>query len=273
MVKRLLGGRKVGHLGTLDPFATGLLPLCVGQGTKCAPYLNVADKRYKGVVRLGVCTDTLDVTGEVVATAQPPAATDLDLAALAGPFVGKGEQVPPAFSAIKRGGTPMYELARKGEAPELEPRPVEIYSLALSVHDESGLALDLHCSKGTYVRSLARDIGGRLGCGAVLESLVRTGFGAFRLEDAPSLDALEGEEGRRRALAALITPLDSLPHLRLLEIDAAGAVALRGGQQQALGRLGLPEADEEVVRIASEGRLVAVARAAGRLWKLDRVFT
>ena len=125
-IKRALGSPKVGHLGTLDPFASGLLPLCIGEGTKIAPYLNVADKAYEGVVRLGISTDTLDCTGNVTATAPAPDVDDARLDAIARELRGRTTQVPPVFSALKRGGTRMYELARRGEAPELEARPVAI---------------------------------------------------------------------------------------------------------------------------------------------------
>jgi tRNA pseudouridine55 synthase len=268
-VKRVLGGPKVGHLGTLDPFASGLLPLCIGEGTKIAPYLNVADKRYVGVVRLGIRTDTLDCTGQVIATAAVPALVAADVEPLVHDFVGPITQVPPAFSALKRGGTRMYELARKGEAPELEPRPVVIHELSIALVDAERLRVRLRCSKGTYVRALARDIGERLGCGAMLESLERTGFGPFDLSDALDIDTLTPE----RAAAARIGLEEAVEHLRTLRVDAATAARLRSGQQAVLGVLGAPLCPAERARVlARDGNLVAVVAEDGGRWKLERVF-
>jgi len=270
--KRALGGPKIGHLGTLDPLASGLLPLCVGQGTKVAPYLNVADKAYRGVVRLGVVTDTLDVTGEVLSEAVAPDPATLDLAALAEAFTGAIEQVPPAFSAIKRGGVRMYELARRGEAPALEPRAVVIRRLHLCRLGPDRLAIELDCSKGTYVRSLARDLGERIGCGATLEELVRTRFGPFDLGAALALADLE-TGGPDRARSALV-PIDAaLAHLRPIDVDRVTAIRLRDGQQQVLERLDRPKGSGEKARVrAPETGLVAVVVEAGGRWRLDRVF-
>jgi tRNA pseudouridine55 synthase len=272
VAKRALGGPKVGHLGTLDPLASGLLPLCIGQGTKVAPYLNVADKAYRGVIRLGIVTDTLDVTGEIVSTADAPDPAALDLAALGAAFTGPLEQVPPAFSAIKRGGVRMYELARRGEAPVLEPRAVVIHRLVLHALGADRLAIELDCSKGTYVRSLARDLGERIGCGATLEELVRTRFGPFDLEAAVSLADLE-HGGVAQGRSAVL-PLDvALAHLRAIDVDLATASRLRDGQQHALEELDRPAGAGEKARVrAPETGLVAVVVESGGRWRLDRVF-
>jgi tRNA pseudouridine55 synthase len=269
--KRALGGTKVGHLGTLDPFASGLLPLCIGEGTKVAQYLNLADKAYRGVIRLGVETDTLDRTGETVSEAPVPDLRALDLEALAARFSGCLEQIPPAFSAIKRDGVRMYKLAREGKAPELEPRRVVVHDLELTVLDANRLALVAACSKGTYIRSLARDIGRDIGCGGILEELVRTGFGRFRLEDAVALDAVEsGDEGIR---TAILSVSEALSELRPLEPDAVVSIGLRAGQQRWLAELDPPADREALARVVDDlGRLVAVVRADGGRWTLDRVF-
>jgi tRNA pseudouridine55 synthase len=271
--KRALGGVKVGHLGTLDPFASGLLPLCVGEGTKLAPYINEADKRYRGVIRLGAATDTLDQTGQVVAEAPLPDVTDEKLARVVAGFRGEIQQIPPMFSAIKKGGVPMYRLARDGVATELEPRPIVIHSLQLTPIDGARLGLEVHCSKGTYIRSLARDIGAALGTVALLESLVRTAFGGFRLEAALALETL-----RQRGLAALEPPwwipgAEAVAHLQTVIADVTEARALRTGQQWVLASFPPPTDADAVARVLdADRRLVAVLAGKAGLWRIDRVF-
>ena len=268
-VKRAVGAGKVGHLGTLDPFASGLLPLCLDEGTKAAPYLNTADKGYTGVVRLGVTTDTLDVTGTELGSSPVPALIDAEIQRLAHEFTGEISQVPPAFSAIKRGGKRMYELARKGAAPELEPRAVVIHELRIERIDAERLRLTLRCSKGTYVRSLARDVGARLGCGGVLESLVRTDFGPFTLEQAVALADLDAES----AASHLVSVEQALAHLRRFSVDREAAAGLRAGKQKALSALGRALAAGERASILDpDGRIIAVAADCDGTWQLERVF-
>ena len=272
-VKRALGGPKIGHLGTLDPFASGLLPLCVGEGTKAAAYLNQADKSYRGVIRLGVTTDTLDRTGTVLTTNAPPDLASIDLEELAQRFAGTMDQVPPAYSAIKRDGVRMYERARRGETPAIEARPVTIYSLSLTALLPDRLRIELACSKGTYVRSLARDIGQALGCGAILEELVRTSFGDFTLSAALSLEDLTAPAGRAVARRALVGPAEALARLPAVAADEATAQSLRRGRQQSLAHLALPAGAGRHFRVLAPDRsLVAVVVDAGAGWRLDRVF-
>jgi tRNA pseudouridine55 synthase len=275
VAKRSLGGVKVGHLGTLDPFASGLLPLCIGEGTKLAPYLNEADKGYRGLLRLGISTDTLDPTGRVVAEAPVPALDQRALEMLAGELVGEILQVPPVYSAIKRDGVPMYRLAREGRAPEMEPRRVTIYSLTLELKAPDRVALEVRCSKGTYVRAIARDLGARLGCGAILEKLVRTAFGRFGLPEAVTLDTLRREGAGVRGTPAFLDVAEAVRHLPSLRADAAVAKALRAGQQRVLGELGAPEDASDAARVLDPaGRLVAILTAdRGRgQWNIGRVF-
>lgn len=273
VAKRALGGVKVGHLGTLDPFASGLLPLCVGEGTKLAPYINEADKQYRGIVRLGVATDTLDRTGEVVSEATIPEISEADCDRVAGGLLGQIKQVPPMFSAIKKAGVPMYRLARQGIAQQLEPRDVVIHSLSLTRVDRERLAIEVHCSKGTYVRALARDVGAALGTVALLETLVRTAFGDFPLAQASALEAL-----RQRGLEALAPPAwiagaEAVKHLQTLTADAPAVRALRAGQQRVLATFAPPGTAMAVARVLDpERRLVAVLCEKGGDWRLDRVF-
>jgi len=273
IAKRSLGGVKVGHLGTLDPFASGLLPLCIGEGTKLAPYLNEADKCYKGVLRLGISTDTLDPTGRVIAEAPVPVLQGGDLEELARELVGEILQVPPAYSAIKRDGVPMYRLAREGRAPEIEPRRVTIHALALVLQAPDRIALDVHCSKGTYVRAIARDLGARLGCGAILERLVRTAFGRFGLAEAVALDTLRRDGATIAQTPAFLEVAEAVRHLPALRANAVVAKALRSGQQRALGELGPPEDASPAARVLDPtGRLVAILTADRGQWNIGRVF-
>ena len=270
-VRRVLGGVKAGHTGTLDPFATGLLPLALGEGTKLATYLTASDKAYEGVIALGTCTDTHDRTGAVTATAAVPPLDDARLDEVAADFRGSIAQVPPVHSALKRGGRPMYELARRGEAPELDPRPAMVHRLQLRLIAPDRVAVEVECSKGFYVRSLARDLGEALGCGAMLESLRRTRVGRFGLDDALPLEVLEGQGGEAEADRRLLSLEDALGHLRAVEVSAADAEDLRLGRQGPLLRIP-PGQPGEHIRVTGPAGLVAVAACECRLWNLERVF-
>lgn len=266
-VKRSLWGAKVGHLGTLDPFATGLLPLCVGEGAKVVPFLNQEDKAYTGVLRLGTATDTLDATGDVVAEGPVPPLAREELERAAARFVGEIEQVPPMYSAIKRGGVPLYRLARQGKIVEREARRVRIDALGLEPAGEDRLAFEVSCSKGTYVRVLGAAVAEALGTFGHLESLRRTRFGVFRVEDAVPPDGVN-EPGR-----ALLSPATALPGLRELPVEPAAAGRIRLGQQDALRDLPPAEAAEEIAKLVDpEGRLVALLGADRGAWRLLRVF-
>jgi tRNA pseudouridine55 synthase len=190
-VRRMAGQRRVGHAGTLDPMATGVLLVCLGQATRVAEYLMAGRKRYRAVVVLGVETDTYDVDGEVISSGGRIDVSQQEIeAALAG-FVGQIEQVPPMYSALKRDGQPLYKLARQGVVVERKPRPVEIDEILLLDWAPPSLIVEVACSPGTYVRSLAHDLGCQLGSAAHLASLVRLSSGRFTLEDAVSLELLE----------------------------------------------------------------------------------
>lgn len=190
-VRRWAGQRQVGHAGTLDPLATGVLLLCLGQATRVAEYLMAGRKRYRATIVLGTATDTYDADGQVIYSG---GRTDFGWeeieAALSG-FVGSIEQIPPLYSALKHEGRPLHRLARRGEAVELEPRPVEIDEIVLLDWTPPALICEVACSPGTYIRSLAHDLGQRLGSGAYLAALVRLRSGRFTLEGAVSLERLE----------------------------------------------------------------------------------
>ncbi|GGB95296.1 tRNA pseudouridine synthase B [Oxalicibacterium flavum] len=232
--KWLLNAAKAGHTGTLDPFATGLLPLCFGEATKFAQDLLDADKTYETVVHLGVTTSTGDTEGEVTGT-HTVDATREQIEAVLQRFRGAIEQVPPMHSALKRDGKPLYEYARAGITLEREARQVVIHLLEVLDYEAPFLRLRVCCSKGTYIRVLGEDIGAALGCGAHLKLLRRTAVGDLRLEDALTLEQLAATDDRQRP--ALLAPVDALlqsfPQVRL---TAELAARFLHGQRLALGK-------------------------------------
>jgi tRNA pseudouridine55 synthase len=240
-VRALLGKRreKVGHGGTLDPFASGVLPICIGEGTKVLAFLLAADKSYEAQVRFGVETDTLDVTGQ--ALAEHPMA-DLSAVAideaLAG-FRGVIEQVPPMYSALKRDGRPLYSYARAGQTVERAARKVKIHELEMIAFEAPDRArLRIRCSKGTYIRALAADLGTRLGVGAHLTELRRTASGPFRIEQAITLEELAARVADGRPLPSL-SLLEALAHLPMAKMDEAQALVLARGQRMDWAALGV----------------------------------
>ncbi|MGH7814475.1 MAG: tRNA pseudouridine(55) synthase TruB [Candidatus Binataceae bacterium] len=272
-IKRFVKPSRVGHLGTLDPFATGLLPIMIGEATKLAPFIEGGDKEYAGLIRLGAETDTLDRDGAVVRTAAVPAITAEKLAAAAARFTGPIEQVPPVYSAIKRAGVPLYRLARRGD--EVEPPPprnVEIKRLKLSMEGPDAIRFSAACSPGTYARSLARDIGVALGTAAHLEELRRTRNGVFSIADAQPLDeviaALESSPAAIRSIGLS----DALPGLPELKLDRDTERRLRNGDFAALTSL-VPPGAELFKVVSAKGELIAVARATSRVTAaIERIF-
>ena len=229
VVRRRLEIRRVGHAGTLDPAATGVLPILVGEATKLVSWLVDQDKEYVATVRFGVTTDTHDLTGRVLAEAPVPALTREALEEACRPFVGHIRQTPPMYSAVHHAGRRLYELARAGIEVERQPRAVVVH--AIRVEDVSGASVTLRvrCGKGTYVRVLAADLGKGLGCGAAVERLVRVRVGPFRLEDAVDWNALIG--GPAEALWARVLPPESaLASWPTVSLDAHAARRFTHGQ-------------------------------------------
>jgi tRNA pseudouridine55 synthase len=207
--------RRVGHTGTLDPFATGVLPLCVGRATRLARFLSGGEKVYQAGVRLGFATTTDDLTGEPLGAARPVALARDALEAAVRSFLGSFDQVPPAFSARHVGGRRLYELARRGEATARAATPVTVHAITVRGFSGEVLELEVRCSPGTYVRAIARDLGERLGTGGHLVALRRTRSGAFGLSGAVSLEALAA--GAERAVIPLSQLLPELPVVRVGE--------------------------------------------------------
>ncbi|HEX9079314.1 MAG TPA: tRNA pseudouridine(55) synthase TruB [Desulfuromonadaceae bacterium] len=265
-VRRILGTRRVGHTGTLDPFATGVLPVAVGEGTKAIPFLDEGVKRYEALLRLGLTTDTLDITGRVLREADWSAVSAERLVAALARFTGPISQIPPMYSAIKQGGQPLYRLARQGREVERPPREVEIHSLKLTSFDAPLAAIDVTCSRGTYVRSLADDIGADLGCGATVQELRRTASGPFSLTEAVTLGQLEDATGDGGIERLCLSPYAALGHLADIPLTDGGLAKVRHGRppQWEDTCLARPLACHQpmVVRLSHDGALAAVGQLA-----------
>jgi tRNA pseudouridine55 synthase len=234
-VKRLYQAAKAGHTGSLDPLATGLLPVCFGGATKFSTFLLDADKRYRVRVRLGIATTTADAEGEVVGTASTEHLREQDLKAALEGSVGPIEQLPPMYSAVKHQGERLYKLARRGIEVERTPRKVNIFQIELRSFEPPEFEMDVHCSKGTYVRTLAADLGEALGCGGHVAGLRRTGVGPYvesevRFVTLDEVERCAKEEGLD-ALDAVLLPLESaLAHWPPVRLSESSAFYLRQGQ-------------------------------------------
>jgi len=260
--RRALGTRRVGHAGTLDPFATGLLPICFGEATKFSRFLTDATKSYRATLALGETSTTGDPEGEVM-TVGPFEGTVAQVDDVLARFVMAAEQLPPMHSAVHHEGRRLYDLAREGVEVERKPRRVHIHALRRVALDKDRLVVDVTCGKGTYIRTLAEDIGRTLGCGAYLVALRRTRVGPFLLSSASTLEALEsaGVDHARRLLHPVVCLVAGLPQLAA-DADAA----LRFTQGQVVSCPGAAAGDERAVFDPS-GRFLGVGRAeaAGRL--------
>ncbi|HWV16470.1 MAG TPA: tRNA pseudouridine(55) synthase TruB [Cellvibrio sp.] len=255
IAKRLFFVEKAGHTGSLDPLATGVLPLCFGEATKFSQFLLDADKRYRSTFLLGQRTNTSDADGEILSTASAAAITRAQVEQALVPLTGDILQVPSMFSALKHEGQPLYKLARDGIEIERQPRPVTVYAIEILDFRPGELAevdVDVRCSKGTYIRSIAEDLGFALGCGAHVKTLHRSAAGPFAEQQCISLESLEAEfeQGGYNALDAHLlgadAPVDSLPALYLSESSAH------------YFRLGNPVMDSQVYRIGQQGDMVRV---------------
>jgi tRNA pseudouridine55 synthase len=267
--RRWLGTRRVGHLGTLDPQATGVLPLAIREATKLVPYLESVSKRYVGTVRLGAETDTLDAQGRVVRTHEGPLPDRAAVESALEGFKGDIEQIPPMYSAVKQGGVPLHRLARRGQEVERAPKKVRIHALTLLSFDGVEAQIDVECSAGTYVRVLAADLGERLECGAHLKSLRRTACGPFLERDAVTAAVLaaEAESG---TIESRIVPPASVLGWPTWTLSPTAEQRVRHGGDVPAGTVVRVAPGAMVAALDEAGHLVAILemRADRRLWPL-----
>lgn len=263
-VRRLLHERSVGHLGTLDPLATGVLPLVAGRMTRLAQFYTTSEKAYEGVIRFGFATDTYDAEGEPLAAAQPVKATLEELKGIAGPFQGRIRQMPPPFSAKKIHGVPAYKLARKRQEVELQPVEVEIKAFEVLAWDGERACFSARVASGTYMRSVAHEMGQILGCGAHLATLRRTAVAEFGLADAHTLEELDAACQRGRSEELFIHPRRLLPEMPGVTANDEMLARIRVGRA-----VNLPELSRarQVKVFYGQSELIAIAtRVAGSLF-------
>ncbi len=273
-VKRITHEKHTGHAGTLDPLATGVLPICLGQATRVIEYLFDETKTYRAEIKLGLTTDSYDAAGKILRHCDPSHINLEAVEAVLPRFRGLISQVPPMFSALKHHGQPLYKLARAGLEVERAPRPADIYKLEISGWQNPLFTLDIECSKGTYIRSLAHDIGQSLGCGAIMQNLVRLRVGNFTLEEALTLEQLEqafkSGNGEKNLYPADF-PLSSFP---AIIVDHQQQCSLVHGNPLSAGSAGWP-AGVKTVRIYNQtGDFIGMAKyqSGPHQWQPAKIF-
>ncbi len=273
-VRRVLGEKRIGHTGTLDPLATGVLVLCIGQATRIAQYLEAGEKEYEAVMRLGITTDTLDAEGRILETRSSPVPEQDEIVSLMQRFRGTIMQRPPAFSAVKISGIPSYKLAREGKAELNKPRPVTIKALELTAYEYPFVSITVTCSKGVYIRSLCADLGDALGTGAHVSKLQRTRSGCFSIANAVTLEEFTSmaEAGTEaQAVATIDDALADVPPILLAEDESErvthGSKVSCPDEPETDGRNGLVRLHDPL------GRLLALARLEGGIIRPELVFS
>lgn len=265
-LQKLTGRKKVGHAGTLDPLASGVLVLCLGQATRLSSYVMHTRKQYRARISLGQTTTSYDAEGDVTALADADSITLADIERVLPQFIGSIQQVPPMHSAVKIGGQKLYQLARQGKSVERPARPVDVHSIDILAWNSPIIKLDVVCGSGTYIRSLAHDIGQALGVGAHLSALRRIASGGFHIRDSISLDKVTEDDDW---LQHIIPPYAALRHQPRLILDASEIQRVRQGQ--FIQRRTDFDADQ-VFAFTHDKRLAAILRPRGQLWKPHKVF-
>lgn len=270
IIRRGTGIRRAGHTGTLDPRASGVLVILIGPAVRLSEYVSASDKRYQATVRLGKSTDTFDAEGRTTGTASPDSITEEQFEEALTQFIGEIQQVPPPYSAIKVQGRKAYEMARGGEEVQLEPRTINVYSLELLEWAPPEAVIDVFCSSGTYVRSLANDMGTALGCGAYLVGLRRTKSGKFTLRDAVPLRRLQESFASGDWYRYLIPAAEALGDWPMVELDGDQVELIRHGHRIPAE----PEAQGWARGVSQQGDLVALMELdeAAREWQPKKVF-
>ena len=260
-MRRVANTKRIGHLGTLDPMATGVLPLVVGRATRLQQFYVKSDKVYDAVVRFGYSTNTYDSEGQATSDERPYTCNPKEIERLLAGFRGPIQQVPPPVSAKKIDGTPAYKLARKNLPVELKPVEIHIYSLELTECAGSEIRLRAHCSSGTYLRGIAHDLGQAAGCGAFLRSLVRLACGDFTIEQARTLDTLQEMASTGQLEDALVPSARLLPQFPNETVDALTAGQIRQGRDFRVSPFRVSKGTRYVKAVSAEGALVAIGEA------------
>jgi tRNA pseudouridine55 synthase len=274
-VRRIIKEKRVGHTGTLDPLATGVLVLCVGKATRIARYLEAGVKEYQAVMKLSVTTDTLDADGRILETRTYSPPTEEQLSHALKSFFGEILQSPPAYSAVKVGGVPSYRLARQGKAAPLKARRVTISNIEITSYEDPFVSLTIRCSKGVYVRSLCADLGNLLGTGAHLVSLTRTRSGRFIIDSAIMLPQIDAAASAGTLDQVLISKDAALAEMREISLEEADSLKILHGNRIVLQQTAV-DVDQraELVRVHDgTGRLLAIARAADGELRPELVFS
>jgi tRNA pseudouridine55 synthase len=274
-IKRFTGQKKVGHAGTLDPQATGVLPICIGQATRVMEYLVDSPKTYLALVHLGVSTDSYDALGQITETKDPSYVTEQDISTALEKYFGVFHQVPPMYSALKKDGERLYNLARAGKEVDRPPREVEIYKLKIIQWSPPEIRLEIECGRGMYVRSLAHDLGTDLGCGAHLKELSRLHTGPFDISTAVSMDQVE-EACENGTWRSLLFPIDfPLLKFKAAIVQRDKEDAIRRGQGIYLGLPSRDASPNDMYRLYSaDGEFLALlhpGKVRG-LWQAQKVF-
>ncbi|MCD4783332.1 MAG: tRNA pseudouridine(55) synthase TruB [Candidatus Eremiobacteraeota bacterium] len=281
-LRRILGIKKMGHLGTLDPGASGVLPLALGKATKLIPYVNGGRKKYRTIIKLGIVTDTNDMQGKIISSCDPPVFPMKKIQDILEDFRGEIEQTPPAVSAIKIKGQRAYDLVRKGEVPDIKSRIVNVFSIDIPEYNHPDISVYMEVSGGTYVRSIARDIGEKLGCGASVAELVRTYSEPFGIENSHSIEAISESFMSEKLEDVLLSPDEVLLNLPVLIVNEEGLDKIRNGSSICIKHIsgvlkkGKEESNEEKLIFLSDssGIIIALARSnkeEGKIF-MEKVF-
>ena len=269
-LRRVYHTKKVGHTGTLDPDAIGVLPICVGQATRLVEYFTEKDKTYKVIMKFGNETTTQDSSGEVTITTELPTLSKAEFCAVTEQFIGEIQQVPPMYSAIKKDGQPLYKLAREGVEVEIEPRPVTIHGIKVLMYNKESAMLEVHCGKGTYIRTLCQDLARACGSSAHMTYLMRLSSGDFNIADAVPLVRLEQSETPEQFLQGMNDCLHAMPAVTVTDKKMMERI-VNGLSQKAQGAESLAEGT--VCRaVTQEGMLLAIGTIINQAFQPNKVF-
>ena len=269
-LRRVYHTKKVGHTGTLDPDAIGVLPICVGQATRLVEYFTEKDKTYKVIMKFGNETTTQDSSGEVTITTELPTLSKAEFCAMTEQFIGEIQQVPPMYSAIKKDGQPLYKLAREGVEVEIEPRPVMIHGIKVLMYNKESAMLEVHCGKGTYIRTLCQDLARACGSSAHMTYLMRLSSGDFNIADAVPLARLEQSETPEQFLQGMNDCLHAMPAVTVTDKKMMERI-VNGLSQKAQGAESLAEGT--VCRaVTQEGVLLAIGTIINQAFQPNKVF-